>query len=183
MEEVNRFTQIVSEHEERIARTTLLYQYKTDRYQDATDTLKSLEGNALKLFSSLSILVTAFILIIRYNTDVLLHTGHSLTQATALTAAGVTFITLCSSWRYVFGAVVSGGRAKFPLADVDNYFEKGDRCSTLFSMVDWYSLSLSNVQNQYNLKSLLIEKAFNDMKFTGCGFIIFVISVFLLNIN
>ena len=183
MEEVNRFTQIVSEHEEKIARITLLYQYKADRYQDATASLKNLEGNSLKLFSSLSILVTAFIIIIRYNTDILLHAGHSPAQATALTAAGVTFITLCSSWGYVFRAIISDNKANFPLTDVRGIFCNKSRASTLSTLADWYSSAVDEIEVNYNDKSFLVGRAFNDMKFTGCAFIIFSVFVFFINIT
>lgn len=182
MEEVNRVSNIIDEYEEKIARATLLYQYKTSRYQDFLETLKNLESNVLKLFSSLSIFVTVFVIIIRYNTGVLLHVAPSPAQAAALTAAGVAFVTLCSAWSYVFRAVASANRAEFPLEEVDDDFHNEDRERTLSLLINWYSAAIKDVEVQYNAKSLLVGKAFNDMIFTGCGFIVFAVFIYFINI-
>lgn len=77
--------------EELLERSKLYFEYQADQYAAALDRIRKLEEKGLKVFASLSVIVTAFILIIRFTAMLLLNQKFVVLNILTCLAGGLTF--------------------------------------------------------------------------------------------
>lgn len=167
------------EAEERIERATLLFDYAKEQYNQYLDRLHLLEEKGLKVFGSISVVVTALILIARFGANLILTSikTHSFLGVAAFVFGVLTFVGLCSCWSFVFRAVVLINKPKMPVQDIDEVFLENTRDDSLFSMSKLYIDAAKKIEEIHDEKAFLIGKSFDEMQFTGWCFVIFVIII------
>lgn len=167
------------EAEERIERATLLLDYAKEQYNQYLDRLHLLEEKGLKVFGSISVIVTALILIARFGANLILTSikTHSYLGVAAFVFGVLTFVGLCSCWSFVFRAVVLINKPKMPVQDIDEVFLENTRDDSQFSMSKLYIDAAKKIEQIHDEKAFLIGKSFDEMQFTGWCFVIFVIII------
>lgn len=165
--------------EERIERATLLLDYSKEQYNQYLDRLHLLEEKGLKVFGSISVVVTALVLIARFGANLILSSIklHSNLGIAAFVFGVLTFVGLCSCWSFVFRAVVLINKPKMPVKDVEAVFLENTRDDSQFSMSKLYIDAAKNIEEIHDEKAFLIGKSFDEMQFTGWCFVIFVIII------
>jgi len=129
------------EVEETIERAKLLYDYFKEPYEQYLERLRLSEEKGLKVFGSISVIVTALILIARFGADLILSAikNHPYPGVAALVCGAVTFIGLCSSWSFVFRAVVLINQPTMSVEGIDRVIFLNTRDDSLYSMAQLYS--------------------------------------------
>lgn len=167
------------EIEERIERAKLLYEYSKEQYEQYLNRLRLLEEKGLKVFGTISVIVTALVLIARFGADSILISIkiHPYPGVAALVCGVLTFIGLCSSWSFVFRAVVLINKPKMPVEGIDRVFFLNTRDDSLYSLAQLYIDASKKIEEIHDDKAFLIGKSFEDMEFTGWCFVLFVIII------
>lgn len=186
MERTIEIQLLKEEQDERIERAELLYEYQTAQYKDYLDRLHLLEEKGLKVFGSISVVVTALVLIVRFGANVIIKSAenHPALYVFAFVTAGLTFVGLCSSWAFVFRSVVLIDKPKLTVDNgIDEVFMRHTRDQSLVGMADMYAKASKKIEKIHNEKAYLIGKSFEEMQFTGWSFVIFVIIIAFIKIG
>lgn len=168
--------------EELLERSKLYFEYQADQYAAALDRIRKLEEKGLKVFASLSVIVTAFILIIRFTAMLLLNQKFVVLNILTCLAGGLTFFCLCSAWSFVFRAVLLKDIPKLPThhPKMESVFLDNPRDSTYVGLAKHYSRATLKIEATHGEKAKLIGLSFREMAFTAWGFLVFVILVVAL---
>ncbi|MFE8049315.1 hypothetical protein [Brenneria goodwinii] len=165
--------------EERIARAKMYYDYQEAQHKSALERMRNLEEKGLKVFASLSVIVTAFVLLIRFMSDFFItHKGDVLVIITMI-FGGFTFLCLCSAWSFMFRAVLLVNIPKLPVNpdDMDPLFLDNTRDSSYTGLSNLHAQATAEIESAHSQKAKLIGLSFRDMAFTGWSFLFFVILV------
>lgn len=173
------------EVEEQIKRATLLYEYAKSQYDNYLNRLQLLEEKGIKVFGSISIVVTALVLIVRYGANLVMQSLHLhfFLSIAIIVSGGLTFVGLCSCWSFVFRSVVLIDKPKMPVQDIEAVFLSNTRPDALFSMSNLYMQACQKIEEIHDEKAFLIGKSFQEMQFTGWCFITFVILIAYLKMG
>lgn len=163
--------------EERIARAKMYYEYQEAQHKSALERMRHLEEKGLKVFGSLSVIVTAFVLLIRFASDFFMtHKGSVLVSFTIIFGC-LTFLSLCSAWSLMFRAVLLVNIPKLPVTpeQMDPIFLDNTRDSSYAGLSKLHAQATQEIELAHGEKAKLVGLSFRDMAFTGWFFLIFVI--------
>ncbi len=162
--------------EELLERSKLYFEYQADQYAAALDRIRKLEEKGLKVFASLSVIVTAFILIIRFTAALVLNQKFVVLNIATCAAGFLTFLCLCSAWSFVFRAVLLKDIPKMPTSHqrMESVFLENPRDSTYIGLAKYYAKATLQIEVTHGDKAKLIGFSFREMAFTAWGFLVFV---------
>jgi hypothetical protein len=165
--------------EELLERSKLYFEYQADQYAAALDRIRKLEEKGLKVFASLSVIVTAFILIIRFTVTLVLNQKFVVLNIATGLAGVLTFLCLCSAWSFVFRAVLLKDIPKLPTdhQKMEGVFLDNPRDSTYVGLAKHYAKATSQIETTHGDKAKLIGLSFREMAFTAWAFLVFVVLV------
>ncbi|MGO2158471.1 MAG: hypothetical protein ACTH5V_22115 [Serratia proteamaculans] len=165
--------------EELLERSKLYFEYQADQYASALDRIRKLEEKGLKVFASLSVIVTAFILIIRFTAALVLNQKFVVLNIATCVAGFLTFLFLCSAWSFIFRAVLLKDIPKMPTnhQKMESVFLDNPRDSTYIGLAKHYSKATLQIEATHGDKAKLIGLSFREMAFTAWGFLVFVMLV------
>lgn len=167
--------------QERIERASLILEFSKEQYDYALDRTRKLEDKALKVFSSISIIVTALIFLIRYIAGLFFGAEHDIYFGfTVLT--GVTTLTFISiAWYNVFRAVHLSDIPKLDYgASTDDYVFDNKRDVSIWGLARRYSEATAAIDERHSQKAENVGWAIKFTGFTGLSFILFVVSCLLM---
>ncbi|WP_233527540.1 hypothetical protein JEM67_16925 [Serratia sp. PAMC26656] len=167
---------------ELLERSKLYFEYQETQYAAALDRIRKLEEKGLKVFASLSVIVTAFILIVRFTAALLLNQKFAALNMLICIAGFFTFLCLCSAWSFVFRAVLLKDIPKLPTnhQKMESVFLDNPRDSTYVGLAKQYSKATLKIEETQGDKAKLIGLSFREMAFTAWSFLVFVILVVAL---
>ncbi|NQS80543.1 hypothetical protein [Pantoea agglomerans] len=163
--------------EERIERAKLILDFSKEQYDYALDRTKSIEDKALKVFSTVSVIVTAYIFLVRYVGTIVLKAAHSWVYYLAISTGALTLVAISVAWVFVFRSV----RLKdIPIQEygpaTDDYVFDNKRDVSTWGLARRYSEAAASVDKRHTRKAKFVGLSIVFTGATGLFFIIFVLS-------
>lgn len=163
--------------EERIERAKLILDFSKEQYDYALDRTKSLEDKALKVFSTVSVIVTAYIFLVRYVGTLVLQAAHSFVYYLATITGALTLLAISLAWFFVFRSVLL---KDIPIQEygpaTDDYIFDNKRDVSTWGLARRYSEAASKVDTSHTRKAKFVGLSIAFTGVTGLFFIIFVLS-------
>lgn len=174
---IDQVTTESQDEEERIERAKLILDFSKEQYDYALGRTSSIEEKALKVFSTVSVVVTAYIFLVRYVGTIILQADHSWVYYTAITSGFLTLIAISMAWLFVFRSVLL---KDIPIPEygsaTDEYIFDNQRDISTWGLARRYSEAAARVDERHTQKAKFVGLSIACTGITGLFFIVFVVS-------
>ncbi|PWK07058.1 hypothetical protein C7421_1089 [Pantoea ananatis] len=163
-------------YEESTERASILLDFFKDQYDYGLERMRRIEDKALKLFGSVSVIITALVLTIRFVGGELLNSDADFFTVSLLIFGAGTFISLVISWVMVFSAVTLKDLPTLITdSDTATFFLTKPRNETLWDEAEQYHNALKDINNIHDKKAWRINISIHAMWLTAFFFVVFVV--------
>lgn len=151
-----------------------LFEYMKDAFSEESDRYKRLEEKAIKYLSSITIAVTAFVLLLRWSLDKLIP-ANSCMDYVVIILSIITLLSLSYSWYYLFISIKLQTLNKMPSGnDVIEMFKKNKIESVHLALAKRYSEGTEKRASEYMNKLNNLQKGYSGVLFSGVSFMVYV---------
>lgn len=155
-----------------------LYEYQKDQFESESGRFNRLEDKAVKYLSSITVAVSAYILLVRWSADKIMPPSGFLDWLVVISIA-LTVLSMASAWSFVFRSLKLQDLMKMPVGDeVSELFHDNNRATVYLSLSKRYSEAAKEKERQYNLKLKNVRKGYSDIVFSGWCFLISISLIF-----
>ena len=156
-----------------------LFEYMKDAFLEESGRYKKLEDKAIKYLSSITIAVSAFVLLLRWSLGELIPASGCLDYLVII----ISFITLLSlsySWYFLFLSIKLQTVFKMPSGnEVTEMFKKNKLESVYLALAKRYSEATEKKSKEYMNKLKNVQRGYKGVLFAGVSFIVFVLLLIL----
>lgn len=166
---------------ERVERASLILDFSKQQYDYALDRTRNVEEKALKVFSSLSIVVTAFVFLIRYISTLFFTAKFDIFYVLTLITGGGTFLLISLAWYNVFRAVhLTDIHTQGYGSKTDDYVFENSRDVSIWGLARRYSEAAAIIDDKHTKKAEYVGLSIKFTGYTALCFVIFVVSCLLM---
>jgi hypothetical protein len=170
---------------ELVERAEILFDFQKEQYEMATDGLRRLEDKAMRTFSSLSIVITATLLIIRYWWTDIFSGKHDPLHYFCWFFLFSFIIASMISWGFNFSAMQlkDFNRPSSDPNKMEDFFMNNERYNSLSAYAKEYSKLTSMIDSHHAEKAKKINFCFEAIHYSAWMFIFFLISFILIKLT
>jgi len=156
-----------------------LFEYMKEAFSEESDRYIRLEAKAIKYLSSITIAVSAFVLLLRWSIDELIPANGCMDYIIISTSL-LTLMSLSYSWYFLFISIRLQTLVKMPSgADVIEIFKKNKIESVYLALAKKYSKGTEKRAEEYTNKLRNVRLGYKGVLFSGGSFIVFVFLLIL----
>lgn len=171
-------------YKERIKRPEILYHFYQKHYEDSQQRLRAIEDKGVKVFGLLSVMLTAFVVIVRFAAGTLLNTPTCVMHILIIIAGCLTFISVCGAWSFIFRALIIHPDPAMPVGrEFESFILNSDTDSSYWGLSKRYTEAVNDIDVMQAKKSRLINLSFRVIKYSAGSFIIFVILILAISLH
>lgn len=176
-----KLAKVKEQEDEFIKRAELIYDHQKKQYELSVDGLRKLEDKAMKIFSSLNIVITITLLIVRYWWNDIFPDKFTPLHVLCWASLGAFLSLSLISWGFIFSAMQPKDFER-PSSDpiqMENLFMFQKRYDSLTSYAREYSRLTGRVDQNHVDKVKMVMRCSESMLFGAWAFVVFLI-LFLL---
>jgi len=155
-----------------------LYEYQKDQFESESSRFNRLEDKAVKYLSSITVAVSAYVLLVRWSADKIMPPSGLLDWLVFISIA-CTILSMASAWSFIFRSLKLQKLMKMPVGDeISELFHANERATVYLSLSKRYSEAAEEKAMQYNLKLENVRKGYSDIVLSGWCFLISISLIF-----
>jgi uncharacterized membrane protein YkvA (DUF1232 family) len=155
-----------------------LYDYQKDQFESESGRFNRLEDKAVRYLTSITVAVSAYILLVRWSADKIIPPSGFLDWLVVISIV-FTIISMASSWSFIFRSIKLQDLMKMPAGnEVSDLFHENERATVYLSLSRRYSEAAKEKERQYNLKLKNVRKGYSEIVFSGWCFLISISLIF-----
>jgi len=152
----------------------VLFEYMKGEYSDESDRYRRLEDKAIKYLTSITVDVSAFVILLRWSLAELIPNDGCLSKLTII-ASIITLISLSYSWYFLFLSLRLQTLYKMPIGnDIVDMFKKNKLDAVYLALSKRYSEGAEKRYEEYTHKLKNVQNGYRGVLFSAGSFIIFV---------
>lgn len=156
-----------------------LFEYMKEAFSEESDRYIRLEAKAIKYLSSITIAVSAFVLLLRWSLDEIIPANGCMDYI-IISASLLTLMSLSYSWYFLFISIKLQTLVKMPSGtDVIEMFKKDKIESVYLELANIYSNGTKKRAKEYKKKICNVQLGYRGILFSGGSFIVFVFLLIL----
>lgn len=155
-----------------------LYEYQKDQFESESVRFNRLEDKAVKYLTSITLAVSAYVLLVRWSVDIIMPPSGFLDWLVVISIV-FTIVSLASSWSFIFRSIKLQDLMKMPVGnEVTELFHDNERATVYLSLSKRYAEAAMEKERQYNLKLKNVRKGYSEIVFSGWCFLISISLIF-----
>ena len=155
-----------------------LYLFQKSQFEDEINRFNRLEDKAVRYLGSLTIAVSAFVIIVRWGAEKFIPPTNILEWVTVILIS-ITLVAVVSAWSCVFCALQLQTLIKLNSDEsMINYFKENKKETVYLGLAQRYSESCLKVAAEYEKKLKHVRKGYKEIIFAGWCFIISLVLIF-----
>jgi len=153
----------------------VLFEYMKGEYSDESDRYRRLEDKAIKYLSSITIAVSAFVILLRWSLSEVIFNEGCLSNLIIIVSI-ITLISLSYSWYFLFVSIKLQTLYKMPIGDgVVTLFKKNKLDSVYLALSKRYSEGAEKRYKEYSHKLNNVQNGYKGILFSAVSFIVFIV--------
>lgn len=153
-----------------------LYEYQKNQFEFESERFNRLEDKAVKYLGSITVAVSAYVLLVRWCVDKIIPLSGVLDWMVVVSIV-ITILSMVSAWSFIFRSIKLQDLMKMPIEGVSELFHNNERGTVYLSLSKRYSEASKEKEKQYDLKLVNVRKGYSEIIFSGWSFIV---SIFLI---
>jgi hypothetical protein len=159
-----------------------LYEYQKAQFDDEKTRYSKLEDKATKYLTSLTIVISAYILIVGKFIGAS-NTIFCLTYALIIFFIVLTFLSFCSAWFSIFNSLKLQEVKKMPSDHhLIEYFLDNELPTIYWDLAEKYDEAIKWYRNKNHDKTVLMQQGYNEIIHSGIFFVISIFFIFLTKV-
>lgn len=155
-----------------------LYEYQKQQFDEQRLRFDRLESKSTRYLGSITIAVSAYVLLVRGVMEQLLPPSGLLGWLVVVSIV-VTFVSLASAWSMIFRSMKLQKLVKMDSSSATTeYFKRNKKESVYLGLAEKYSQATGMLSQEYEIKLEYVRKGYNEICFTGWCFFISTILIF-----
>jgi hypothetical protein len=156
-----------------------LYEYQQEQFLAEKHRYSRLEDKSIRYLTSITIAVSAYVLIVRWAFERLVEVN-SIKSWLTLISIVITIIAMCSAWSFIFRSIKLQKSIRMP-SDIESidYFKYNKKEVVYLGLAKKYSFATQELLVEIDQKLKNIKKGYMDIIFSAWSFLISITLIFI----